>query len=189
VDELFSRPADLRRSLLGDARSTNYGVVRLELIEHLYERMYDQQRELGSDSRRWPHRILGSSDIAGFEAEADKLRLMVRPLNRVNNLDADEILDVDLVIAATGYQRQAHLTMMEDIADLLPQSPALNGVAACDGSQRTTYGSQVKGRAINVARNYSVQFAPGKVSPGSGIWLQGCCEGTHGVSYLHCLLF
>ncbi|KAI3324423.1 L-lysine 6-monooxygenase (NADPH-requiring)-domain-containing protein [Xylariaceae sp. AK1471] len=182
VDELFSRSTELRRSLLGDARSTNYGVVRLELIEHLYERMYDQQRELGSDSKKWPHRILGSSGIAGFEAEADKLRLMVRPLNRVNSSDADEILEVDLVIAATGYERQAHWTIMKDVVDLLPQSPELDDLSACDGPQRKTYDPRVKGRAVNVARDYSVQFAPGKVSPGSGIWLQGCCEGTHGLS-------
>ncbi|RYC65465.1 hypothetical protein CHU98_g769 [Xylaria longipes] len=187
VDELFSRSDELRRSLLGDARSTNYGVVRLELIEHLYERMYDQQRELGSDSKKWPHRILGSSTIAGVEAQADKIKLVVRPLSRNNlggvyeNSDKDEILDCDLVIAATGYQRQAHLTMMENVADLLPEGPAPKNVDATDGSGNN-YDARIGGRPVNVGRDYSVQFAPGKVSPGSGIWLQGCCEGTHGLS-------
>ncbi|KAI0105048.1 L-lysine 6-monooxygenase (NADPH-requiring)-domain-containing protein [Nemania sp. FL0031] len=188
VDELFSRSSELRRSLLGDARSTNYGVVRLELIEHLYERMYDQQRELGSDSKRWPHRILGSTTIAGVEAGDDKIRLMVRPLSKADGnsqdgvyekSDADEILDCDLVIAATGYQRQAHLTMMEDVVDLLPEGPALANVEVPQGKN---YDARIGGRPVAVARDYSLQFAPGKVSPGSGIWLQGCCEGTHGLS-------
>ncbi|KAH8164614.1 hypothetical protein CIB48_g3649 [Xylaria polymorpha] len=186
VDELFSRSDELRRSLLGDARSTNYGVVRLELIEHLYERMYDQQRELGSDSKKWPHRILGSSTIAGVEAQPDKIRLVVRPLSR-NTLgavyeksDADEILECDLVIAATGYQRQAHLTMMENVVDLLPEGPGPINADTSNGSKN--YDTTIGGRPVNVNRDYSLQFAPGKVSPGSGIWLQGCCEGTHGLS-------
>ncbi|KAI0483694.1 L-lysine 6-monooxygenase (NADPH-requiring)-domain-containing protein [Xylaria cf. heliscus] len=188
VDELFSRSAELRRSLLGDARSTNYGVVRLELIEHLYERMYDQQRELGSDSKKWPHRILGSSTIAGAEAQGDKIKLVVRPLSRsipdavYEKSDADEILECDLVIAATGYQRQAHLTMMENVVNLLPEGPAPKNADAPNGSRGKNYDATIGGRPVNVNRDYSLQFAPGKVSPGSGIWLQGCCEGTHGLS-------
>jgi len=192
VDELFSRSSEHRHSLLGDARSTNYGVVRLELIEHLYERMYDQQRDLGSDSKKWPHRILGCSGIAGFEAIGDdnnsdggRIRLAVRPLNKPSG-EHDEILDVDLVIAATGYQRQAHLTIMEDVAELLPESPEAPEVQTVDGlPPRKNYDSRVKGRPVRVQRDYGVQFAPGKVSAGSGIWLQGCCEGTHGVSLSH----
>lgn len=186
VDELFLRSRDSRHSLLGDARSTNYGVVRLELIEHLYERMYDQQRELGKDSKTWPHRILGSTTIAGVETEGDKIRLMVRPISGTTDRqqkdgvyeksDADEIFDCDLVVAATGYQRQAHLTMMEEVADLLPESPESPNVM---GSK---YDASIRGRSVKVGRDYSLQFAPGKVSSGSGIWLQGCCEGTHGVS-------
>ncbi|KAI1437091.1 L-lysine 6-monooxygenase (NADPH-requiring)-domain-containing protein [Xylaria sp. CBS 124048] len=176
VNELFSRSTEGREALLEDARSTNYGVVRLPLIERIHERMYHQRRELGNDSRKWPHRILGSTSIAGVETEADKIRLTVRPLDQAETqdvtnekYDGDEILDCDLVIAATGYRRHAHITMMEGVADLLPESPVARGGA-------------INGRPVTVARDYSVQFAPGKVAPGSGIWLQGCCEGTHGLS-------
>ncbi|KAK5626507.1 hypothetical protein RRF57_002222 [Xylaria bambusicola] len=187
VDELYQRSSELRHSLLGDARATNYGVVRLELIEHLYERMYDQQRELGKDSKKWPHRILGSTAIAGVETEGDRVRLIVRPISGASDCqegvyeksDMDEIFDCDLVVAATGYQRQAHLTMMEDIADLLPQNPEIDSAA---GSEPNKYDSRIRGRPVNVGRDYGIQFAPGKVSPGSGVWLQGCCEGTHGLS-------
>ncbi|KAI0391843.1 L-lysine 6-monooxygenase (NADPH-requiring)-domain-containing protein [Xylariaceae sp. FL0594] len=181
VDELYSRPAEQRRSLLSDARGTNYGVVRLELIERLYERMYDQRRELGSDSRKWPHRILGCTDIIGFEDNNNNnsgIRLAVR------SRDCEEILDVDIVIAATGYRRQAHLTMMEGVAELLPEEEEEEeGVIDGLPAQRKSYdSSRVKGRPVRVSRDYGVQFASGKVAPGSGIWLQGCCEGTHGLS-------
>ncbi|KFY24438.1 hypothetical protein V491_02160, partial [Pseudogymnoascus sp. VKM F-3775] len=33
-----------------------------------------------------------------------------------------------------------------------------------------------------VGRDYKVQYAPGAVEEGAGIWLQGCNEKTHGLS-------
>ncbi|KAI1387108.1 L-ornithine 5-monooxygenase [Hypoxylon trugodes] len=178
VDSLYQRSAENRYSLLDGARSTNYGVVRLELIERLYERMYDQRRELGSDERKWPHRILGATDVVGFDTKSDQLRLMVRPLSSVHsNVAEDEILEVDLIIAATGYQRQSHLAMMEEVADLLPEVDGSNGTPKKNGTE-----AKIQNRPVRVSRDYSVEFAPGKVSQGSGIWLQGCCEGTHGLS-------
>ncbi|KAI1501349.1 L-lysine 6-monooxygenase (NADPH-requiring)-domain-containing protein [Biscogniauxia marginata] len=189
VDCLFPRSPEARQSMLEDARSTNYGVVRLQLIEQLYERMYDQRRDIGEDERKWPHRILGGTDIVAVDAQPDHLRLMVRPINSApdavgdynqinthNPASADEILEVDLVIAATGYQRQSHLTILEDVASLLPEARAANGPKSKVAEAR------VRDRVLKVSRNYSVQFAPGKVEQGSGVWLQGCCEGTHGLS-------
>ncbi|KAI1772172.1 L-lysine 6-monooxygenase (NADPH-requiring)-domain-containing protein [Hypoxylon cercidicola] len=195
VDSLYQRSATHRHALLEDVRSTNYGVVRLELIERLYERMYDQRREIGSDERKWPHRILNATDVVGFEAKSDQLRLTVRPLNCAkyavhnssqdgvcNSIAEEETLEVDLIVAATGYKRQSHLTMMEGVASLLPEANEPNETPSSNGI--TTKGSEakIKDRVVRVSRDYSVQFAPGKVSPGSGIWLQGCCEGTHGLS-------
>jgi L-ornithine N5-oxygenase len=37
-------------------------------------------------------------------------------------------------------------------------------------------------RVMEVGRDYGVRFSSGTVAPGSGVWLQGCCEATHGVS-------
>ena len=34
-----------------------------------------------------------------------------------------------------------------------------------------------------VGRDYKVQYAEGKVEEGAGVWLQGCNEKTHGVSF------
>ncbi|KAI1102686.1 L-ornithine 5-monooxygenase [Jackrogersella minutella] len=191
VDSLYQRSADNRYSLIENARSTNYGVVRLGLIEHLYERMYDQRRELGSDERKWPHRIRNGTDVVGLDTKGDQLRLTVRSLGLTkppgddylrNGASDDEILDVDLVIAATGYRRQSHLTMMEEVADLLPKAYDSNGDSKTNGFASRFTEAKIKDHAVRVSRDYSVQFAPGKVSSGSGIWLQGCCEGTHGLS-------
>ena len=188
VDNLFARPAQNRQALIDDARATNYGVVRLGLIEHLYERMYDQLRELGRDERRWPHRIRNATDVVGFEPSSpDSVRLRIRPLAAEADSSHDEILDVDLVIAATGYRRNAHLALMRDVEPLLPQDAGeqRDGAKMTSGDAAITCEpstSQIAGRPVRVGRDYGVQFAAGKVAPGSGIWLQGCCEGTHGVS-------
>ncbi|KAI1473620.1 L-lysine 6-monooxygenase (NADPH-requiring)-domain-containing protein [Daldinia eschscholtzii] len=187
VNSLYQRSAEERYSLLEGARSTNYGVVRLELIERLYEKMYDQRRELGSDETKWPHRIMGGTDVVGFDSKGDQLRLTVRPLTSIRTAvgdvtQEDEVLEVDLVIAATGYQRQSHLRMIEDVAPLLPEASEPNGAIPSSGFGRKFSEAKINDRPVRVSRNYSVQFSPGKVAPGSGVWLQGCCEGTHGLS-------
>ncbi|KAI8964464.1 L-lysine 6-monooxygenase (NADPH-requiring)-domain-containing protein [Daldinia sp. FL1419] len=187
VDSLYQRSAEDRYTLLEGVRSTNYGVVRLELIERLYEKMYDQRRELGPDERKWPHRILGSTDVVGLDTTSDQLRLVIRPISSTKALVSDitredELLEVDLVIAATGYQRQSHLTMIEDVAHLLPSASEANGPSPTSGFGRKFSEAKINDRPVRVSRDYSVQFSPGKVAPGSGIWLQGCCEGTHGLS-------
>ncbi|OTB09391.1 hypothetical protein M426DRAFT_78714 [Hypoxylon sp. CI-4A] len=194
VDSLYQRSAEDRFSLLEGARSTNYGVVRLELIERLYERMYDQRRELGTDERKWPHRIFSSTDIVGLDTKGDQLQLKIRPLGATQptirgftnegilNGTTEDVLDVDLIVAATGYQRKLHLTILEDVADLLPEAPESSETQNNIKYDSKSSEPKINGRALRVSRDYSVQFAPEKVSPGSGVWLQGCCEGTHGLS-------
>ncbi|KAJ2897648.1 L-lysine 6-monooxygenase (NADPH-requiring)-domain-containing protein [Zalerion maritima] len=181
TDTIFGRPRDHRRSLIADTRATNYGVVRLELIEHLYERMYDQHRELGPDESRWPHRILGRHEVLGLEEssnikQAPKLR--VRPTDAEGRSDYDQLLDVDLVIVATGYHRDVHLDMLRDTWSLLPEKSSK--VKRCDGWELQADDGTT--RAMEVSRDYKVKFGEGKTAPGSGVYLQGCCERTHGLS-------
>jgi L-ornithine N5-monooxygenase len=148
---------------------------------------------LGPDERKWPHRIRSATDVVAFEdSEGERPRLVIRPLAASQTVSGnpdgqnDEVLEVDLVIAATGYQRNSHLKMMKDVESLLPEADPTNGAPASNvnGQKSKTYTSTIGNRPVRVARDYSVQFAPGKVAPGSGIWLQGCNEGTHGVSPL-----
>ncbi|ORY61728.1 L-lysine 6-monooxygenase (NADPH-requiring)-domain-containing protein [Pseudomassariella vexata] len=204
IDSLYPRSTSQRMAVLKDARATNYAVVRLELIEKLFGVMYHQKRVLGPDERKWPHRIMGLTEVLGLESDdfdQEKLKLRIRSLRELDFFDGsdsgcsvdghseagDETLEVDLIIAATGYQRTQHLQMMEDVGPLLPekvQSP-LEKVSAPNGAVAVDFKNGSAGleqRTMEVARDYSVRFAPGKVAPGSGIYLQGCNEKTHGLS-------
>lgn len=198
VDRLYPKPSEYRQSLIKEAKATNYGVVRLGLIETLFEMMYDQKRTISHDETKWPHRIMGGRQIVAADEQGDKLRLSVRQASTAGDvaLEADglveiqgsplnsgeEILDVDLVIAATGYQRKAHVDMLKDAWKMLPSLQ--DGVASLKprSDQWSVQTDDGERRVMEVSRDYKVKFADGTVAPESGIWLQGCCEGTHGLS-------
>ena len=183
---MFNRSAQNRNSHIADARATNYGVVRLPLLEQLYERMYDQKREFGLDERKWPHRIIGASQVTSA-LPGDDGRLALR-VDRVS-LGAEEFvekaeeLEADLVIAATGYQRRAHVEMLREAWDLLPKAEASKDVPTKEGIEGWNVETTAGQRRIIVGRDYGVKFERGTITEGSGVWLQGCCEGTHGVSH------
>jgi L-ornithine N5-oxygenase len=188
IDELYPKPSAYRANLLADARATNYGVVRLELIEHLFEVMYHQKRTLGADEKQWPHRILARRDVVSVQERGDGLRLKVAMLPAPGAEDGplmgEEDLDVDLVICATGYKRTAHVDMLKDTWHLLPEAGAPDGVAPSKERWlvETSNADQRSTRVMRVGRDYGVRFTDGAVATGSGVWLQGCCEATHGVS-------
>lgn len=78
----------------------------------------------------------------------------------------EEELEVDYVFVATGYKRDAHVGMLAEVRDLLSEELRKEGKFA-------------------VERNYRVMTDDKKVDESqAGIWLQGCNEGTHGVSDL-----
>lgn len=135
--------------------------------------MYEQRRELGPDETHWPHRIRGCSSVTSAQPNGDGLSLKIAP---IYDGAEEESLDVDLVVSATGYRRDAHLEMLRDTWGLLPASGKDTG----DGWEVSTP-DEVK-RRLEAGRDYGVRFGQGKVQVGSGVWLQGCCEGTHGVS-------
>lgn len=74
-------------------------------------------------------------------------------------------LDVDLVVVASGYRRDAHEDILRDIQHLVATGD--------DHEKLPKYG---------IRRDYSVRFKKGAVGPDAGIWLQGCNEETHGLS-------
>ncbi|KAG6024896.1 hypothetical protein E4U40_002990 [Claviceps sp. LM458 group G5] len=186
IDSMFPKSATYRNNLLTEARATNYGVVRLELIEALYERMYDQRRELGVDENRWPHRIMGGKQITGMESHGDTLQLSLQNVDAAGvdgfvDASQQEIIEADLVIAATGYRRDAHVGMLKDAWHLLPKA-APGGPEFGKGISGWNVDTEQGERKIAVGRDYKVKFTPGAVAEDAGIWLQGCCEGTHGLS-------
>jgi L-ornithine N5-oxygenase len=156
TDEFYASNSETRISALAEDRNTNYGVVRGELLQDIYDDLYMQRLSQG-DEQKWQHRILKHRRVIDVETSEDKIRLLTE-----HALDhTKEELDFDAVIVAAGYKRNMH----EDI---------LNPVRSLT----------LSGKNFDVRRDYSVDMDSSKVAKSAGIWLQGCNETTHGVSII-----
>lgn len=169
VDAFFAQPDGLRREGNMENRGTNYGVVRLELLERIYERLYMQRVKFGNDERRWPHRILTNMDVSAVDVDGETVRL---GLSRgggggcvANAEDGLDVMEVDFVIVATGYTRTVHEELLMPARQLM-------------------LGGDEQDKSWKVDRDYRVVFEEGTVSGDAGVWLQGCCEDTHGVGIM-----
>lgn len=153
-------PAEERTKRIATEKATNYSVVRLELIEEIYNTMY-LQRVRNPDQTQWQHRILPERRVARIEHHnpSQRMRIHVKSV-KDESADGKEVLEVDAVMVATGYQRDAHEQMLEQVRSLRPA-----------GQNVWTPG-----------RDYRVSLDNSKVSADAGIWLQGCNEKTHGLS-------
>ena len=153
----------MRTHNLTQDRGTNYGVVRLELLESIYSDLYTQRLKYSREDE-WPHRILNHCAVTGWDdLPNNRIALTVRR-------DADHdgpskgtpsvhILSADVVIVATGYRRDAHEGLLKSTRHLLPNSD----------------------HDFSVGRDYKVEFRNGAIKDDAGIWLQGCNESSHGV--------
>lgn len=139
--------------------------MRLQLLEQIYQDLYEQ-RIKQPDETRWQHRILPSREVisvsSGDGKKSGKLTLTFKDISPLRSpADADrETIEVDAIILATGYVRNAHEKMLQRLEHLRPQ--------AAD--------------RWSVRRDYKVEMDESKVSAEAGIWLQGCNESTHGLS-------
>ena len=159
VDTFYDLPPETQSQTLSDDKSTNYSVVRSELLDQLYERMYHQRLQ-EPDPSKWRCKIRTSHHILKYDKQSDG-RLRLRLKNTLNGEITVSESAYDLVLVGTGYERNLHQTLLEPTRYLTP-------------SNRFT-----------VERNYQVRFREGAVAEDAGIWLQGCCEDSHGVSLLH----
>ncbi|WP_116141472.1 lysine N(6)-hydroxylase/L-ornithine N(5)-oxygenase family protein [Trinickia diaoshuihuensis] len=153
TDVIYAQPDDRRRATLETFRSTNYSVVDRPLIESIYELFYMQR--VRADVR---HRLIANASIdsAGrieTNARESGIELHVRAGEGAQRC----VERFDAVVLATGYRRDGHLALLEGLTDALGVSPA-----RCD-----------------VTRDYRLQTG-GHFQP--HIYLQGCCEDTHGLS-------
>ena len=181
VDGIYAQTPDVRAEALAKDRSTNYGVVRPALLEHIYEEMYMQRLKHGNNEAAWPRQILPYRDVVGAEevnggVGSGSVKLQIKNRSTTYNLpdtmsenghtentngdDVMEKLEVDLVLVASGYERNSHEFMLENCRHLLPS-----------GDEKW-----------QVDRDYRVRFAPDSVADDAGVWLQGCNESTHGLS-------
>lgn len=165
VTATFGMPLSQRAEAIALDRNTNYGVVRLELLEHLYEKLYMQRLSYDSEDQ-WPQRILPYRTITNVNTDTAKGQRPVTLRMRNNSGThgtVEESLNVDLVVVATGYTRNFHEELLASTRQLMP-------------------GGGHEGEKWEVARNYRVKFASGAVSPDAGVWLQGCNQETHGLA-------
>lgn len=158
VDDFFSSDADSRRAQVEKNKATNYSVVRLGLLEKIYENLY-HQRIKTPDPSMWQHQILASREVAEVIPEAGRLNLVLKRLS-CQTTSAEQVVKVDAIILATGYIRDLHNKMLQD----------------CQVINNSRDGSWIAGRGYGVQLNRNV------VEDGVNIYLQGCNEQTHGLS-------
>ncbi|KAF4634117.1 hypothetical protein G7Y89_g3993 [Cudoniella acicularis] len=160
VSKIYNQSPTSRAEALALDRGTNYGVVRLTLLEHLYEKLY-MQRVLNADESTWRCRIVPNRAVlSASQTNGSSILLKLKEVEAEKEEQLE--LEADYVFAATGYVRNAHEEMLGGVKDLLP------------------VGSEGK---FAVRRDYRVVFGEGRVDDGrAGVWLQGCNEGTHGLS-------
>ncbi|CZS89113.1 related to L-ornithine N5-hydroxylase [Rhynchosporium agropyri] len=160
VDGIYSQPDDERTAALTLDRGTNYGVVRLTLLEHIYEKIY-MQRLTHSSSSPYPAQIISNRAVlSALQTSNSSVILKLADSIESKRIPGEEEdLEVDYVFTATGYTRNAHEEMLSEVKDLLPG-----------------------GGEWHVGRDYRVKFQEGAVDESAGVWLQGCNEKTHGLS-------
>lgn len=166
VDEMYERnPAD-RAAAISEDRATNYGVVRINLLEHLYEKLY-MQRLANPDEATWRCRILtnrnidSTTELERGERTGVTLHLSTSSTDQKKKY---EDLNVDYVFSGTGYIRNAYEQLLESTKSLVSPQPSSR-------------------KSFPVTRDYKVMYDEQKVDRNAGVWLQGCNEDSHGVGH------
>ncbi|KAL3419507.1 l-ornithine n5-oxygenase [Phlyctema vagabunda] len=162
VDCLFQKTEEERKRTIKQDLGTNYGVVRLNLLEHLYDRMY-MQRLHNADPSTWKVQIKNNCEVIQSELVGDKIKITIQPVQQDSTIKREEMV-VDAIFVATGYLRDSHQQILKKTKGLLPKE------------------SQAAEARFPVRRDYKVQFDGAKVAENAGVWLQGCNEATHGLS-------
>lgn len=144
VDFIYQQPQQLRHQLLQRYHNTNYAVIDADLIERIYHLFY-QQKVSGIAH----HQLLMHTHVQQASATSDHLTLTLH--DQVQAISCVQHFDV--VILATGYQREQHTELLA-------------------GLQHELGGFEVE-------RDYRLK-TPDHVLP--RIYLQGCNEGSHGLS-------
>lgn len=111
TDYIYWQPDERRRRMLEEFRNTNYSVVDLDLIERIYQLLY-QQRVRGHAQ----HALLASRDIELVTPSADGVECVLRDRGE----GGTERHVYDLVVVATGYRRDAYQRMLAPLGALLP---------------------------------------------------------------------
>ncbi|MEU3094634.1 SidA/IucD/PvdA family monooxygenase [Streptomyces sp. NPDC006967] len=109
VDEYFTAPEDVKRTLMDYHGNTNYSVVDNDLIEDLYRRVY-QEKVLGTERLHF-HNV---SRLASVTETPDKVHATVVSLVTGEKTP----LDADVVVYGTGYLPADGLALLGETARL-----------------------------------------------------------------------
>ncbi|KAK9463447.1 L-ornithine N(5)-monooxygenase [Lipomyces oligophaga] len=154
VDEFYDLSSSQKKRRIEEDRATNYSVVRVELIEKLYEFMYAQKLR---GTRRL--RILNHKMVRKV-TDHKLLELQLCDAEYDGDSLHEQYEEYDFVIAATGYHKQARTEAI--LSSLHPLIKSSNG------------------DHLPVDRNYRLQLNRDQIT--AGVWLQGSCENSHGLS-------
>lgn len=157
IDEWYKMDPIARKALIQESRATNYSVVRLTLLEQMYHHLYTQ--ELPGHEKH--HVLTPNSVIQGWQTNEDSVTLHVR--NTATGRETSETFDH--VFCATGYQRTFHTSLLSRFDDVL----WLESIPVEDPDRQPI-----------VDRLYRVSRIDGDEK--AGIYLQGLCESSHGLS-------
>ena len=147
VSPFYELPKSIRSTIIDDNKSTNYSVVRPELLDRLYAKLYHQRLHFKTEEA-WPHRIIPLSELRQVQSRSDgRLDLTFANVRSAQQSHAEGI---DLVIVGTGYSRDAYKEILQGTKHLMENSE------------------------YHVERDYRLKVSPDLVSPDCGIWLQGC---------------
>jgi L-ornithine N5-oxygenase len=139
VDGIFAQDPSERAAAIAMDRGTNYGVVCLSLLEHLYENMYIQRLQT-PDETNWRCRIVPNRTVLSA-SQSSNSSVILHLGESGQNGHVEEDLEVDHIFVATGYIRNAHEDMLSQVSGLLPEGE----------------------RMLNVGRDYRVAFDDSKV--------------------------
>lgn len=154
TSDLAAFPPELRKRLIG-GQAQNQLPVSLELIEQLYDNDYAQKiRE--KDPSKWRFAIEPLAQVIGTEIVGPRVRLHLK--NPRTGAVRKSERSFDVVVAATGYQKEAE-SLLSSVSPLLA------------------------GGAVSVGRDYRVNFKDNILQSGCGLYSLGALA-DHSVSQL-----
>lgn len=106
VDDLYAWDEDTRKMFLEAFSSTNYSVIDRDVVERIYNSLY-QQRVTG-ESRQTIHFATHIESVRSVEG-----RIILRTSQRSGSGERHANHSYDAVFLATGYDRSTYLPMLE----------------------------------------------------------------------------
>ena len=157
VEEFYNRSWEQRRRFNDDLKYQNYSSADIDVLKELNLRSYVQKLETGRD----PVTILNNSRILESSMKERKVHIRSEQIYT----GEEQTTNVDLVILATGFRDMGPGPQQERIPSIL--KPMANN-----------FSFDQEG-VVEVSLDYRLQAKCANVPP---LFLNGLCEGTHGVS-------